>query len=237
MQEYNKIIKEAAKKILTPHGLFQNGTSKTWLEDNGWFFIVVGFEPVDWLEGSALSVGICFLWEASEGLNGTLTYSYGGRLDGFCEYDGDDDKFQAEMERTAERALQKVMEYRRFTDMDHAKKCLEQEVSNTREEHLFWELYKLAMICFLRGDFEEGITAFDKFVEILKNGFYVNGFYIEWKEEFYDRCIHSIKPCLTSKEAAQKMVLDMINRRRNFFKSKPPFKKMNDNLYVLPLDT
>ncbi len=36
MRQHDKIINMAAKKILAPHGLFRQGTSRTWLDDKGY---------------------------------------------------------------------------------------------------------------------------------------------------------------------------------------------------------
>ena len=233
MRQHDKIINMAAKKILVPNGLFRQGTSRIWLDDNGYFMIMVAFESSNWSKGSYLGVGISFLWEASEGLNDTLVYSYGGRVKEFCEYKENDDKFQAEMEQYAEVAMQKVMEYRKFHDMDYAKKCLNQKVLDTPKNRPFWEVYDLAMLCFLMGDFENGVMFFDDFLEILKKSFYVGDLYIEWHEKFYNHCIHYIKPCLISENTAQKMVLDMIKRQRDFFCSKSSFKKMSKEAFAI----
>ena len=67
------------------------------------------------------------------------------------------------MEEFAQLGLQKVVEYRKFKDMDYAKKCLEQNVLNTPKNRRFWEVYDLAMICFLMGNFENGLNFFEKF--------------------------------------------------------------------------
>ncbi len=233
MGQYDKIINLAAKKVLAPHGLFRQGTSRTWLDDNGYFIIFVVFDSSNWSKGSYLGVGIDFLWEESESLNKVLKYSYGVRDNTFCEYNGNDDEFQTKMEEYAETGLQKVIEYRKFKDMDYEKKCLEQKVSDTPEKHRFWEVYDLAMIYFLMGDFENGVKNFENYLEILKGSFYAGNVYIEWHEEFYKYCISHIKPYLTSKETAQKMVLSSINRRRDFFNSKPSFKKMNKEIFLL----
>lgn len=220
------------QKILAPHGLFRQGASRTWLDDNGYFIIFVVFEASDWSKGSRLGVGGDFLWKKTEGLNDILAYSYGGRVKELCGYDGNDDGFQIEIERYAEIALEKVMEYRKFKDMGHAKECLTQKLLNTPKKLCFWEMYDLTMLCFLTGDFEEGANTFEGYLNQLKKGFYVDGVYIEWKENFYRYCLENIKPCLTSKDAAQKMVLDMIERRRSFFNSKPSFKKMNKEILL-----
>ena len=45
-------------------------------------------------------------------------------------------------------------------------------------------------------------------------------------EELYNHCIEQLCPELESEETAYKMVCDMIERRRNFFSSKPSYKKL-----------
>ncbi len=221
MRQHDKIINMAAKKVLNSHGLFRKGTSRTWLDDNGYFMIFVVFDASNWSQGSYLGVGIDFLWEKWEGLNDTFAYDYGSRGNEFCKYTGNDIAFQTKMEKFAEQGLQKVMEYRSFREMDYAQKCLWQSLSDTPEKQRFWEIYHFAMLCFLMGDFENGARSFDTFLETLKEGFH-----IDWHEAFYKHCIQHIKPFLSSKEAAQQMVLEMINRRRKLLSSKSSLQKM-----------
>ena len=233
MGQHDKIINMAAKKVLAPQGFFRQGTSRTWLDDNGYFIIFVVFDSSNWSKGARLGVGIDFLWEKSEGLNDIIAYSYGGREKEFCQYTGNDDEFQTRMEEYAEIGLRKAAEYRKFKDMEYARKCLERNVSETPGKGRFWEVYDLAMLCFLTGDLENGADVFEQYLEILKGSFYAGDVHIEWHEKFYEYCIQYIKPCLTSKETAQKMVLDMIKRRRDFFNSKTSFKKMGKETFAL----
>lgn len=173
LKQHDKLINIAAKKILSPQGLFRRGTSRTWVDDNGCFVIFVSFEPSNWSQSARLGVGIDFLWKyGSEGFNTSFSYSYGNSsIEGFFEYDGNDEVFQAEMERYSEIGLQKVMEYRNFRDMDYAKRCLEQQVLGIPENRRFWEYYDLAMLCFLKGDYESGRKIFETFLTTLKNHF------------------------------------------------------------------
>ena len=67
---------------------------------------------------------------------------------------------------------------------------------------------------------------FSRFLQILKASFHVGDLYIEWHEELYNHCIEQLCPELESEETAYKMVCDMIERRRNFFSSKPSYKKL-----------
>lgn len=235
MRQHDKIINEAAKKILAPHGLFRQGTSRTWLDDNGYFMVIVAFESSSWSQGSYLGVGVDFLWEKSEELNRTLVYSCGGRVKEFCQYGGDGDAFQKEfrekMEQYAKTALQKVEEYRKLKNLDYAQKYLSRKLSATPQGNRFWEVYELAMLCFLKGDFGDGMVVFEYFLEILKGSFYVGDVFVAWHKIFYQHCIDDIKPCLTSKSAAQNMVLDMIKRRRDFFREKSSFRKMKEETF------
>ncbi len=238
MRQYDKLINQAAKEILAPYGMFRKGSSRIWLDDNGYFMIQTEFQPSGYSQGSYLNVGISFLWEASRGLNETLAFDYGYReaAEGkqFVRYkEGSDDEFRKEIEVFSGIALQKVLEYRQFRDMDYAKKKLTEKLRKTSKKSCFWEPYQLSMLCFLKGDFEEGKKYFYSFMEILKKSFYNGDFYIEWHEEFYNHCTETILPAITARESAQDMVLKMIKRRRDYFSSKPSYKKMNkaDFLY------
>ena len=229
VEQHNKIINAAAKKILAPEGLFRVGSSRRWIDDNGYFVIQIEFKSLAYEKGSALNVGISFLWETSQGVNETLAYMFGCSVDevGYVSYAGDDDIFTEKMEHFAEVALEKVREYRLFRDMDYAKERMKSQLNNIPKKRKgFWEVYNLAMICFLKRDFEEGKEYFNRFLQILKGYFYVGELYIEWHEELYNHCIQHLCPKLESEETAYKMVCDMIERRRNFFSSKPSYKKL-----------
>ena len=230
--QHNKIINAAAKKILAPEGLFRVGSSRRWIDDNGYFVIQVEFQPSAYDRGSYLNVGISFLWEASKGLNETLAFNIGYRVNkaGYASYRGNDAAYEKKMEDFAEAAMEKVREYRLFRNMDYAKEQMKSQLNSIPENRVFWEVYELAMLCFLKRDFEEGKEYFNRFLKILKDSFYVGDLYIEWHEELYNHCIEHLCPELESEETAYKMVCNMIERRRNFFSSKPSYKKLKKEI-------
>ena len=183
-----------------------------------------------------MNAGVSFLWESTESLNEMLSYNYGCDVStgaGYVEYKNDDEAFQIGIEKLAKRALEEVDEYRKFSDMDYAKFCLQEQVSKLPEYRRFWELYHLAMLCFLKGDFEEGKEVFEHYLQRLKDSFYSGDYYIEWHEQFYNYCSENIQCQLSSKESAQQMVVDMINRRRKSFSEKASYKKLSKELYTL----
>ena len=236
MLPHNKIIKTTVKKFLEPENLFQIGSSRCWLDDQGYYMILVEFASSGYSKGARLNAGVSFLWESTESLNESLSYNYGCQVRtgvGYVEYKNDDEAFQNGIEKLAKKALEKVDEYRKFSDMDYAKSCLQEQVDKLPEYRRFWELYHLAMLCFLKGDFEEGKDIFEHYMQILKDSFYSGDCYIEWEEQFYNYCIENIQCHLSSKESAQQMVVDMINRRRKYFYEKPSYKKMSKEPYLI----
>lgn len=221
---HDKIIKSIAKKILTPYGIFQKGTSRVWLKDCHYFVINIEFQPFSGRKGTCLNVGVSFLWEKSIGLNDTLSYDFGHRTDlQFIEYINDE-QFSQEFEKMAFYALECVKEYEQFLNFDYAKQCL---IGYTKERK-FWGNYNLAMLCFLKGNFDEGLTYFHHFLEIAKQDIYRDGVhYIEWIDVFYQHCINHLLPQCNNQENAQKMVIEMIKKRRLFFASKSSYKKLS----------
>ena len=236
MLPHNKIIKTTVKEFLKPENLFQIGSSRSWIDDKGYYFIIVEFATNGYSKGTSLNAGVSFLWESTESLNEMLSYNYGCDVStgaGYVEYKNDDEAFQIGIEKLAKRALEEVDEYRKFSDMDYAKSCLQEQVNKLPEHRRFWELYHLAMLCFMKGDFEEGKEVFEHYLQRLKDSFYSGDYYIGWHEQFYNYCSENIQCQLSSKESAQQMVVDMINRRRKSFSEKASYKKLSKELYTL----
>lgn len=252
METHNKIINDAAKKILKPEGLFRVGSSRTWLEDNGYFFTIVNFEPSGYMKGAYLSVGIDFLWGNVEDNNADLGFEVGGRVKvgkgaQFVEYRPNlkncDNIFERDIEEFANAALLKVLEYRKYRDLDYAKKMLIKAVKYTPKKMQCWELYRLAMLCFFKGDYKEGKSYFYDYLDLTKNSFYktaevIQGatkttrtVHIDWLEEFYHYCLNTIVPQIATADNAQKMVYDKINKRRALFSNKSSYKNMKKDIF------
>ena len=118
--DHNKIIKKTARAVLSPMGLIQKGQSRTWIDDNGWYFTVVEFQPSAYGKSSYLNIGIHFLWSKHD----YLSYDIGGREDGFAEFDGDESKFYSDMLSFAEKCSVLVQQYRLFKKESHAKEYI-----------------------------------------------------------------------------------------------------------------
>ncbi len=81
--DHNAVLRTAARAALLPLGLIQRGRSRVWLDDRGWFLIVVEFQPSSWSKGSYLNVAAMWLWRDKD----YLSFDYGGpdgdRIAGF----------------------------------------------------------------------------------------------------------------------------------------------------------
>ena len=89
---------------------------------------------------------------------------------GYVSYRGNDAAYEKKMEDFAEAAMEKVREYRQFRDMDYAKRQMKSQLNNIPKGRGFWEVYELAMLCFLKRDFEEGkniLIVFSRYLKIL----------------------------------------------------------------------
>ena len=80
MEPHAKIINAVAKKALAPHGFFRKGSSRIWLQDNGWYLTMVEFQPSGFSKGTYLNVAMHFLWGVplSEGAH-VLSLDYGDK--------------------------------------------------------------------------------------------------------------------------------------------------------------
>ncbi|MDE5591290.1 MAG: hypothetical protein K2J60_19455 [Acetatifactor sp.] len=119
-ENYNTIIKQAVRAVLKPKGLYQKGSSRIWVDDNGWFFTVVDFQG-SWCDrGSYLNVGMQHLWNEWGDLR-TVCGIRKAREWAWVGYKGNTEIFSQEITSLAETALERVLEYRTLADPETAK--------------------------------------------------------------------------------------------------------------------
>jgi len=95
-QPHSKLLDLAAKHHLAPLGLARIGRSRTWLDDQRWYAIVVEFQPSGFGKGSYLNVGAHFLWRTS----GHLSFDLGYRVGSFIRFESEA-QFAPEADRLA----------------------------------------------------------------------------------------------------------------------------------------
>lgn len=212
---YNKLINQAAKTVLKKEGLFQKGSSRIWIDDNGWYLIVVEFQPSNWERGSYLNVGIHYLWDEK----GYLSFDYGHRVGGFVRFAGNDEKFYADMQSAAETAMQKVMEYRQFAELTYAQEMI---IGNEKAQSKTRGLYNNMMICGLCQD-SRAVEYFDQLLCELQFS------QIGWEKAYYRELSEKIAPIIQDTARMRSYICNKIACQRDFWRAKSGMKKLRED--------
>jgi hypothetical protein len=108
---HSRLITAAAREVLRPLGLVQQGRSRLWYADHDWYLINVEFQPSSFTRGSFVNVGVQWLWNVAD----QRVFHFGHRLwwkDGdFYEYESDE-QFAPLARKLAIRAADRVAYYR-----------------------------------------------------------------------------------------------------------------------------
>jgi len=110
-REHSKIISRVAKETLAPLGLFQKGSSRTWIDDRGWWIVVIEFQPSGFGKGSHLNVGAMWLWHEQDHFTFDFGNDVGCRIASFVGY-VDEKQFTREANRLAYLAKDEVLKLR-----------------------------------------------------------------------------------------------------------------------------
>lgn len=156
---HSKIINKVAREVLKPIGVKRKGQSRLWFDDNGWWILVVEFQPSSWSKGSYLNVGVNWLWHPKE----YFSFDLGYREERFIEYISDD-QFEPRARELAMVAKSKVQEMRtNLANIQAAKAYL---IGAYREEpQTLWNQFHQGMICALAGSTDEATAYFTKVIE------------------------------------------------------------------------
>ena len=136
---HNQIIKKLCKDILLPIGVFQKGTSRTYIDDNGYFFTVIEFQPSAYAKGTHLNVALHFLWNERDHISFDFPFGADIRVKNFVEYQNDE-QFTREITKYVQEAAKQVIFYRKLQDIatakSYAKKWLRKYKGNPRINEL-----------------------------------------------------------------------------------------------------
>ena len=134
-----QIIKQLCKDILLPLGVFQKGTSRLYIDDNGYFFTVVEFQPSAHAKGTYLNVALHFLWNERDYISFDFPFGANIRVKNFIEYQNDE-QFTHEVTKYVQEASEQVMFYRKLQDIatakSYAKRWLRKYKGNPRIDEL-----------------------------------------------------------------------------------------------------
>lgn len=221
--DHNKIIRDAANSVLKPNGLFQKGTSRTWIEDNGWYLTVVEFQPSGWAKGTYLNVAIHFLWDDKDYISYDYCIHagvYNSRVNDFVAFDGDEGRFFEQVRSLAETAMEKVRQYRQFCDWEYAQR----EIQKNRG-HILHMLYQNMMICGLRCDPDAAVFCEKLLCELRRTD-------ASWAEKYRAEVAQQIVPIVNDPQRFHTYVLGKITAQRAFWRSKSSMKKLQESFDI-----
>jgi hypothetical protein len=144
--DHNKLLKKIAKERLKPYEIVQQGQSRTFLYDRGWFTIVIEFQPSSWSKGTYLNIGVDFNFYPRD----YFAFGYGYREKGFEEFK-DEEQFNKLVNELCELTIKRVQELeQKFTDLWTALKTVEKEKADDT-----WRIYEVAILNILTSNFDK----------------------------------------------------------------------------------
>ena len=149
--DHNKLLKKLAKERLKPFGIFQQGQSRTFLYDKGWFTIVIEFQPCSWSKGTYLNIGVDFNFYPRD----YFAFGYGYREKGFEEFK-DEEQFNKLVNELCDLTIKRVQELdQKFQDIWTALKTVDKDKGEDT-----WRLYEVAILNAMASDFEKARKQF-----------------------------------------------------------------------------
>jgi len=154
---HSEILRAAAREELEWLGLSQKGRSRTWLDDHGWWTVIVEFQPSGFAKGSYLNVGASWLWHESE----YFSFDVGHRVQDFVKFI-DEDQFKAEARKLAGTAQREVLRLRTlFPTVSDAASYLKK---NGLALNL-WHMFDAGIAAGCIGDRAQSLLCFNRVLE------------------------------------------------------------------------
>ena len=136
---HDQIIKQLCKDTLLPLGVFQKGTSRIDIDDNGYFFTVLEFQPSAYAKGTYLNTALHFLWNERDHISFDFPFGADIRVKKFVEYQNDE-QFTHEVTKYVQEAAKQVMFYRKLQDIETAKSYVKKWLRKHKENPRIDEL-------------------------------------------------------------------------------------------------
>lgn len=202
--EYNAVLAAAAKQALAPLGLTRKGRSRTWLDDQRWYLIVVEFQPSSWGKGSYLNVAAMWLWYAKDYL--AFDRGPGGGDVRIADFEHADDDWPLRVHRFSEKAAAAVRQLRgELPDVSAAAAHLLREPYGDPG----WHLFDTAVATGLTGDTSRARTLMDRLI--------VQPIDHDWQADRRDK-MSAFRAVLTDHSAFRRSVVHEIRRTRTLLR-------------------
>jgi len=161
--DHNKIIHQLASERLKPLGLIQKGRSRTWLDDHGWWLIVVEFQPSSSSQGSYCNTGIDYLWWPKDHLAFGWDWARVQTESGdFISFSGDLDGFETAFHSMVDGAAKVTLRHRRSQGSDDQTVLRGLTRRRRRRGTPLYSDYDVAAASGLLGDMKRARKAFGR---------------------------------------------------------------------------
>jgi hypothetical protein len=171
--DHNRIIRKIARVTLKPYGIKRRGQSRLFIDDNGWFIIIIEFQPNKFYKGTFLNIGINFNWY----LQNHLSFDMGYRESEFIKF-VEEKEFIESVDKLCKRVIEKVLRYKNdLKTMENSEKTIS-EHSFTSDE--LWGNYHRGVASGLTGNIRKLNEYFDELLNANDDG-------IEWRLELKRR--------------------------------------------------
>jgi hypothetical protein len=160
LEDHSRLIRDAARRALSPLGFQQKGRSRVWLADRGYWALVIEFQPSGFSKGSYLNVCTSWLWHPGGG----LPFNYFERAGKFIEFQNIE-QFEAEAEWLADVAAAEATSLdKKFSSLEKVSAYLKQEARDPRGHQNPWALYHAAVAAGLTGAQAFAIECFNELI-------------------------------------------------------------------------
>ncbi|MFT3960442.1 hypothetical protein [Propionivibrio sp.] len=205
--DHNLLIAKSAKAVLGPLGCTRKGTSRTWLDDHGWWVGVIEFQPSNFAKGTFLNVGSCWLWSG----NDFLSFDDGYRIEPFQAF-SDEIQFESVATTVAERAKEEVLKLReRFLTIESASVHLQQKSEVSRD---IWAKFHAGVSSGLMGFINDAKNYFELALEADDRD-------INWVVQLKYRCTE-LRKLVEDNTSFKSHIEELIARKRSALKLPSP---------------
>jgi hypothetical protein len=155
---HTQILTAAAREILRPLGLRQRGRSRLWYADQGWWLIVVEFQPHSRDEGSFLNVAAMWLWREQDYESFDYTYPDSSVRHGTFTRFESESQFTPLAKDLARQAAGEVEHYRSLFPSVHS---VARHLAQKSPKQI-WDNYHAGIACALAGNVIDACRFFEE---------------------------------------------------------------------------
>jgi hypothetical protein len=143
----NKMIKIINTKVFKPYGIKRKGESKLFIDDNGWFIILIEFESSIYVKEAFIKIGVNFNWYLSNAFSYDIEHwesNVKNKKKDFVVYTDNEEQFVDNVDMLCKFAIEEINEYRnKFKNINDAEKVI---IENEYTSDNLWGNYHRGIV-------------------------------------------------------------------------------------------